>query len=217
MIPLYDDVRTQRFPFFTAVLIALCAAMFAGWQMQVGLRASVLAGGLSPAELQTPDPSRGIAHLFTYMFLHGGWMHLLGNMWFLWVFGRRVEEDMGSFRFLIFYLLCGAAAALGHACFSRNAAPLVGASGAISGVLGAYLILHPRARIATLIPMVICIRVTPIPAFLFLLIWIAMQAAAQIFMPASWTAGVAYLTHLGGFFFGLGWMALFRSRPPRKS
>jgi membrane associated rhomboid family serine protease len=219
MIPLYDNVRARRFPFFTAALIALNAAMFAGWQMRVGLRASVFEGGLVPAELTGPFPIDRWLPLFTYMFLHGGWMHLLGNMWFLWIFGVHVEEDMGSGRFLAFYLICGVAAALCHFYFSRRSlVPLVGASGAISGVLGAYLILYPRARIMTLAPLLVFVRIFAVPAWVFLLVWIGLQGFARAMTPAGQAAGVAYLAHLGGFASGLGLIFFFRGeRRPRYS
>ena len=216
MIPLYGDVRPRQIGYFTLAIIALNVWLFAGWQLRVGVHASVLEAGLIPAELAAPDVVPGVRHLFTYMFMHGGWLHLLGNMWFLWIFGRAVEAAIGSGRFLAFYLSCGVAAALCHArCAASSTLPLVGASGAISGVLGAYLVMFSRSRIITLIPIVVFLRVVAVPAWLFLLVWIGLQVLAQSAVESGQPAGVAYLAHIGGFVTGLALIFFYRpSRPP---
>ena len=148
MFPIYSDLTRRTFPALTFGIIALNLLLFAGWQERIGMRASVLSGGLVPAELLRGSHPVGVIHLFTHMFLHAGWMHLLGNMWFLWVFGQHVEDAIGRVRYLLFYLICGVAAAWTHVYFSHlSRLPLVGASGAISGVLGAYLVLFPRSKV----------------------------------------------------------------------
>lgn len=211
MFPLYDNIRGQRFPFVTVLLIGLNVWTFVVWQMHDGVRLTALAGGLIPRALTDPEAQGAWRRLGSYMFLHAGWLHLLGNMWFLWIFGRRVEEAVGGVAYLGFYLVCGALAGLCHAYFaSRSLVPLVGASGAISGVLGAYLILFPRARIMTLTPIVIFIRILAVPASIFLLIWIALQVVAEALTPARQTTGVAYFAHLGGFLSGLVLIFLVR-------
>lgn len=211
MFPLYDNIRGRQFPFFTILLIALNIWTFVVWQLHDGIRLTALAGGLIPRALTDPDVHGAWLRLGSYMFLHGGWLHLLGNMWFLWIFGRRVEEAIGSGAFLGFYLVSGILAGLCHAYFaSRSLTPLVGASGAISGVLGAYLVLFPRARIMTLVPIVIFIRVIAVPAVIFLLIWIGLQVVSQALTPARQVTGVAYFAHIGGFLSGLLLMPLVR-------
>ena len=137
--------------------------------------------------------------IWTSMFLHGGWMHLIGNMWFLWVFGDNVEETMGSIRYLLFYFLVGTVGALAQ-CYSmpNSTDPMIGASGAIAGVLGGYLMLYPRARIATLVMIPFLWPVVPVPAWIFLSGWFV----AQFALPSG--SGVAWMAHVGGFLAGLG-------------
>ncbi|MBV9128290.1 MAG: rhomboid family intramembrane serine protease [Verrucomicrobia bacterium] len=226
MIPLYDIVPARRFPFVTTLLVALSAGTFIGWQRRVGLNFSSAELGLIPAQLNGAAgvTSAGVEHLFTYQFLHGGWMHLLGNLWFLWVFGRSVEHRLGSARFLVFYLLCGVAAGLAQVSGSSPGlpVPIIGASGAISGVLGGYLMLYPRVRIVTLVPMVIVARVLAVPAWVFLLIWIGLQVFEEYVSLHSATAAhslasnVAYLAHIGGFLAGLISVALFQPAQPAR-
>ena len=199
MLPVTDDNPTRRFPIVTLLLVLANMAVFFAWQMQVGMQRSVELGGLVPTELR-PVSLPGLQHLFTSMFMHGGFLHLLGNMWFLCVFGDNVEDEIGRFRFVMFYLLSGIAAAATHVAFnSQSKVPLVGASGAISGVLGAYLVLHPRSRLSLLLR----IRFVRMPAWSYLLIWIGLQVFAQA--QASETSGtrVAYLAHIGGFVAGI--------------
>jgi membrane associated rhomboid family serine protease len=147
------------------------------------------------------------------MFLHGGWFHIIGNMLYLWIFGDNVEERMGSIRFLLFYLFCGIVATFAqiYANFTSSI-PILGASGAIAGVLAAYLRLFPKARIAVLVPIFYFLRVVILPAWLVLGLWILLQFAQVQVAPAKETGGVAYFAHIGGFLAGLLLMPLFVRR-----
>ena len=203
MLPLYDDRQPGRFPFATVLIIAVNAAVFSLWQLHIGLEESVNTGGLVPVLFLNSHLVPGLAHMVSSMFLHGGWMHLLGNMWFLFVFGKGVEEAAGPVRFLLFYLICGIAADYVYIYFSpASEIPLVGASGAISGVLGGYLVLRPKASITTLAPYFYSIR---LPAWFFLIIWFGMQVLWQAAAVSRHHGGgdVAYAAHTGGFVAGL--------------
>jgi membrane associated rhomboid family serine protease len=139
------------------------------------------------------------------MFLHGSWGHLLGNMWFLFIFGKNVEDWLGHRRYILFYLLCGIGATLVYVIFSPfSKIPLVGASGAIAGVLGAYFMLYPRSRVLCLIPVFMFIRITTVPAFLFLGLWVMWQFFYQVTI--GHLSNVAFLAHIGGFFIGVVWI-----------
>jgi membrane associated rhomboid family serine protease len=213
MLPLYDDQPIKRFPFVTIFLIALNVLVFTGWQLNVGMDKSVALGGLVPATLLHAPTPEHCERIVTAMFLHGGWLHLVGNMWFLWIFGNNIEDATGSLRFLLFYLLCGIAAAMAHIFFAPHShTPMIGASGAISGVLGAYLVLHPRAAITTLVPLFIFIRIMEIPAWFFLLFWIGLQILSQAASPHTGGGGVAYLAHIGGFFAGVPLIFFFKKQ-----
>jgi membrane associated rhomboid family serine protease len=209
LLPLKDDNPLKRIPYqyVTVALIAICAAVFL-WQLSLGEtggRKAVLGLGAIPSVLfgertlpaelfMIPAPLT----LVTSMFMHGGWMHLIGNMLFLWVLGDNVEDAMGHGRFIIFYFLCGIAAALTHAGLDpASTTPMIGASGAISGVIGAYLILHPKAQILTL-----AFRFfIHIPAYIMLGIWIALQVF-NVSMASSDGGGVAWWAHIGGLIAG---------------
>ena len=211
MIPLHDDNPTKRFPVVVVVIIAINVAVYFLWQMRVGMEESVALGAFVPADFMTGSQPAPWRDLFTSMFMHGGFMHLLGNMWFLWIFGDNVENECGPFSFLIFYLLCGAAATFAHAWSDpHSTVPLVGASGAISGVLGAYLVEHPRVRVRTLIPLGIFSRIVDLPAFAFLFIWIGLQIVSQVMASSRTGGGVAYLAHIGGFVIGAGLIFVVR-------
>jgi membrane associated rhomboid family serine protease len=209
VIPLKDDIRTVRFPIVTVALIAANALAFL-WQLQVGLEVSVLRGGAIPFELFTgedvfpPDLVPPPWTILTSMFLHGGWIHIGFNMLTLWIFGNNVEDALGRIRFVVFYLACGVAAAVAQTLASAMAGdvltPMVGASGAIAGVLAAYLALFPRNRILTLVPPFWFLHV---PAGLFIVFWFGMQVLSAVFG----TAGtVAVFAHIGGFV--AGWVLL---------
>jgi len=218
MIPLSDDQPIRTLPIATLLLISINAYVFIGWQLQVGVAQSVALAGFIPSEF-TRGTSGAMTDMITSMFMHGGWLHLIGNMWFLWVFGRSVENACGFFRFLAFYLLSGAAATWAYAWFSPDTTiPLVGASGAISGVLGAYFLRNPRARILTLIPFGIFTRIITVPAWFFLLFWIGLQVFWQLVESSAQghkTGGVAYLAHIGGFIAGMGLIFFFERPNPR--
>ncbi len=150
--------------------------------------------------------------LFTSMFMHGGWMHLIGNLWFLWIFGNNVEDSMGHLRFVVFYLLTGLAAAMAHIWTDPSSTvPMVGASGAISGVMGAYVVLYPRARIDTLFWFLFFIRVVPLPAWVMLGYWMLIQFAGSAATAVGGGGGVAYGAHIGGFVAGVVLIFVFRN------
>jgi membrane associated rhomboid family serine protease len=150
------------------------------------------------------DPGPQPLHLITSMFLHGSWMHLLGNMWFLWLFGNNVEDSMGRLRFVLFYLICGLAAALGQVLTSPNSAvPMVGASGAISGVMGGYLVLYPRVRVFTLVTLGFFFTSVALPAWVMLGYWFLIQFVSGLVSFGGEKGGVAFWAHIGGFVAGL--------------
>jgi membrane associated rhomboid family serine protease len=199
MLPISDENPTRRFPIITVLLIVANVAVFFAWQMRTGLPRSVALAGLVPTELY-PISLPGVEHLFTSMFMHGGIAHLLGNLWFLWIFGDNVEDEIGRIKFVILYLLSGIAGAATHvALHSQSKLPLVGASGAISGVLGAYLVLHPKARVK----MFAGLWLFQLPAWIYLLLWIGLQVLALA--QAGDIAGlqIAYWAHIGGFLSGI--------------
>jgi membrane associated rhomboid family serine protease len=239
MIPISDDNPTINTPWMTWLILAATAAT---WLLLQGaglndrqLAASICNLGMVPAELLHTKPlgfavpiGSGLACSvdgdvinwltpITSMFLHGSWGHIIGNSVFFWVFGNNIEDSMGPFRFLAFYLLCGLIAAASHVALSANSAiPTVGASGAISGILGAYLVLYPRARVNYLIFLFIFIRVVSIPAWAALLGWFAWQVISALPelspMRPEVSGGVAVWAHIGGFVAGALLIKLFESR-----
>ncbi len=213
MIPLADDNPVHRFPLVTVLLITANLAVYFLWQTRIGLEQSVALAAFVPAEFQRGAPGAWSA-LFTSLFMHGGLMHLIGNLWFLWIFGDNIENECGRLRFVQFYLLCGVIATLAHTWQDpRSAVPLVGASGAISGVLGAYLVEHPRAPIRTLIPLGLFTRIIDVPAFVFLFLWMGMQVFSQAMIAGrTGGGGVAYLAHIAGFAAGAALIFVFRQR-----
>ncbi len=221
MIPLHDDNPTRRFPYLTIAFIVACVLIYF-WQVSLGregYQAAVYSLGVIPAvllgQVSLPPELALVAPpvtLVTSMFLHGGFMHLAGNMLYLWIFGNNVEDVMGHGRFLVFYLLCGLAAALGQ--ILQNPAsqiPMIGASGAISGILGAYLLLYPHARVLVLIPLGFFSQLVRIPAGIVLVIWFAFQILSSA-MSSSEGAGVAWFAHIGGFIAGMALVPLFKQR-----
>ncbi|MEW5938681.1 MAG: rhomboid family intramembrane serine protease, partial [Chloroflexota bacterium] len=177
MIPLYDTLRTRRFPLVNWAIIAVNALAFLH-ELQLGpsaLTGFVNTWGLVPARLFA-DPSSAWVTIFTSMFLHGGWLHIISNMWALVIFGDNVEDRMGKSGYLLFYLLSGTAAALLESyVLPSSQTPMIGASGAIAGVLGAYLVLFPGASVASLVPIFFIFTIIEIPAILFLLFWFVSQ------------------------------------------
>jgi membrane associated rhomboid family serine protease len=212
MIPLKDDSPSALKPFVTISLIVTCTGVFL-WQRSLDApagRQAVAALGAIPAVLLTearlPADLQWIprfASPLTSMFLHGGWMHLLGNMLFLWIYGDNVEDAMGHGRYLAFYLLCGIAAIFVQALSNpQSPYPIIGASGAISGVLGAYLLLFPRARVLTLVLLPFFFTTLRMPAMLLLLLWFAVQLISDLAVPDG-GASVAFRAHIGGFLTGM--------------
>ena len=230
MFPLHDDNPTEIFPVVTLALIGLSVGAWAylqgggfnpealDWSVcGLGAIPAEITGGLgdSPGRLPVRGPCAlgGLTWeaLATSIFLHGSWAHLLGNMWFLWIFGNNVEDSMGHLRFLVFYLLTGVIAALGYVAVDpTSTVPLVGASGAISAIMGAYLVLYPRARVATLFVFVIVFKVIRLPAFVMLGMWFAYQLLASLVTPAGAGGGVAFAAHVAGFLAGVSLILAFQ-------
>ena len=219
MIPLRDDNPAQRAPVVTRLLIVANVVVFVfelsmgdalpeflrDWGVVPGRLFAALTGETSlPLELST---------VFTSLFLHGGWLHLIGNMWYLWIFGDNVEDRMGSWRFLFFYFAAGFVADLIHSAFMPGSPiPTVGASGAIAGVLGAYAMAFPRARVLTLIPIFFFFQVVAIPALVLLGIWFVLQFISGTLSLGAGSGGVAWWAHIAGFAFGFIVMGLMTRR-----
>ena len=224
MIPLRDDNPSFRPQIMTVSFIVVCVLVWL-WQLSFGAQGGqriVYALGVVPASLlgqqQLPPELSLVAPwmtMFTSMFMHGGWMHLIGNMLYLWVFGDNVEDAMGHGRFVAFYLLCGVAAVLAQALPDPSSTiPMVGASGAISGVLGAYLLLYPHARVLVAIPLGFYLHTMRIPAGLVLLLWFGLQLLSSA-MAQPGQGGVAFRAHIGGFIAGMILIAIFKQRRVR--
>lgn len=207
MIPIRDENPTRRPPLVTVLLIAINAAVFLlevvqspSAQTQFVYTWGAIPSQLTRDLLQLPAPPAHWLTLISSMFLHGGLGHLGGNMLYLWIFGNNIEDYLGHFRFLLFYLLCGLLAALTHAATDPSSAvPMIGASGAISGVLGGYLLLHPRANVVVLVFFVFFIRTIRVPAALVLGLWFLMQLTGIL----GGSDGIAIFAHIGGFLAGL--------------
>jgi len=202
MIPLRDTQPSSSRPLVTLVLIAINVTVFF-YQLSLNsweLNDFISRYAVVPDRFQYPD-------LVTSMFLHGGWLHLIGNMWFLWIFGDNIEDILGHTKYLMFYLLCGIAAAMVHAYLNTySRVPTVGASGAIAGVMGAYLVKFPHSRILTLVPIFIFITTLEIPALFMLLYWFAIQIFSGIGSVGESQVsrgGVAWFAHVGGFVAGI--------------
>jgi len=223
MIPLHDDNPTATPPLLTVVLISTCVLAFF-WQLSLGPQQArmIYALGVIPAvlfgHLQLPEAIALVtpsATVFSSMFLHGGWMHLIGNMLYLWVFGNNVEDAMGHARFIMFYLLCGIAAVFAQALPDpQSQIPMIGASGAISGVLGAYLLLYPHARVLVAIPFGFYLHTMRIKAGWVLGFWFVMQLLSSA-VNAGQQGGVAFGAHIGGFVAGMLLLPLFKRRNVR--
>ncbi len=212
MIPLKDDLPTERVPIVTIALVAANAAAWI-WQLRVGLDLSVQRGGAIPFEILTlrdvewravvPPPFT----ILTSMFLHGGWLHLGFNMLTLWIFGNNVEDALGHVRYAGFYLLSGVAAAVAQTLASAATGdvlvPMVGASGAIAGVLAAYLVIFPYTRVLTAVVIVIFVRFIYLPARFFILGWFGLQIVSVLFGGTP-GGGIAFFAHIGGFV--AGWL-----------
>ena len=215
MIPLRDVIPSRTTPYVTIALIALNALVFV-YQFSLGpaVEEFVLYFGLIPAAFSW-------VAVLTSMFVHGGLLHFGGNMLYLWIFGDNVEDRMGHGRFLVFYLLCGVAAALAQTiAVPDSVVPMVGASGAIAGVMGAYFVLYPRSRIVTLVPIFLFIQIIEVPAIFFLGFWFLLQLVSGVGSMATATGGepaggIAFWAHAAGFMAGLSGVLVFR-RPERQ-
>lgn len=211
MIPLRDNIRPRIIPFITVALVAANIGIFVSELMltPIELKALVQQYGLIPANLgkALAKPSFNPLDyfpLFSSLFLHGGWLHLIGNVWFLWLFGYSVEYCLGHSRFLLFYLGCGLIASLTQFAFDPSSpVPVIGASGAVSGILGAYAICFPRAKIQTLVPIFFLFTIIEIPAVLFLAIWFFYQVQSGAASLAMGGTGIAWWAHIGGFVSGV--------------
>jgi len=206
MIPLYDTLHSRRFPIVNWLLIALNVLVFL---YEISLSPSSLdrltrTRGLVPTQLMAHPDTMWVT-IFTAMFLHGGWFHILSNMWVLFIFGDNVEDRLGGGRYLVFYLLSGVAAGLFESFILKGSSvPMIGASGAIAGVLGAYLVLYPRARVASLVPILFIFTIIEIPAVIFLLFWFVSQLfSGWLTLQGSTGSGIAWWAHVGGFLFGM--------------
>ncbi|MBU74817.1 MAG: rhomboid family intramembrane serine protease [Rhodospirillaceae bacterium] len=220
--PLFDDNPSSRTPYISWLIIALCVLVFV-WQQSLGPQGEQYAFytyGFVPAHVSgaVPLPAQLVvlpawATAISSMFLHGGLMHIGGNMLYLWIFGDNIEDSMGPLKFIIFYILCGmAAAAAQFAIDPASRIPMVGASGGIAGILGAYLILHPKAAIRTLLVILVFIRFINLPAWLVLGVWIGGQFVAVPNALANDGGGVAYFAHIGGFIAGMILVPFFKHR-----
>jgi membrane associated rhomboid family serine protease len=221
LIPLRDDNPSTHPPVVAISFIVLCVLVFL-WQFSLGaeggqravyalgvIPAVLLGQGQLPPELAIVPP---VATVLTSMFMHGGWMHLIGNMLYLWIFGDNVEDSMGHARFAVFYILCGVAAALAQAIPEPGSTiPMVGASGAISGVLGAYLLLYPHARVLVVVPLGFIMHTVRLPAGIVLVLWFGMQLLSNMLAQPG-QGGVAFRAHIGGFVAGMLLIPLFKRR-----
>lgn len=223
MIPLFDDIPSRRIPWVNYTLILLNVLVFV-WEVSLGpaLEPTIRQIGLVPVRFWHETGMARWLPVFTSMFLHGGTFHLFSNMLALWIFGDNVEDRMGHLRYLIFYLLCGVAAALAHVYLNPTSPiPTVGASGAISGVLAAYFVMFPTASVYTLIPLFFFwVEVVRIPAVIYLGIWFFSQLFNGLFALSVNTlqasGGVAWWAHVGGFVAGLVLVWFFRRPPERR-
>lgn len=212
MFPLKDNVPSRRAPLVNISIIIINVFVFI-YELSLGphLEEFIFYYGFTPAvygylaEVHPENLPLRIYPLFTSMFLHGGWIHLISNMWSLWIFGDNVEDRMGHFRYVIFYLSCGLIAAIAQFWVAPHARiPMIGASGAIAGVMGAYFFLFPHARVLTLVPIFFFLQLVEIPAFFFLAFWFIMQffSGSLAISSQATTGGVAWFAHIGGFLGG---------------
>jgi membrane associated rhomboid family serine protease len=229
VIPLYDDLPTRRFPWMTVTLIVANVLVFVYELALSGagvgrLDAFYFRAGFVPYEVShlvdvpPPDVVPPPFTILTSMFVHEGWLHIAGNMLFLWIFGNNVEDAMGRVRYLGFYVLCGVGAALAQtAIMPDSSVPNIGASGAIAGVLGAYIMLYPRARVLTLVPVFLFFfPIVMLPAWVVIGAWFVLQLFEGVLsLGAAAGGGIAFFAHVGGFVAGVLLVSLFVRRRPR--
>lgn len=220
MIPIRDTIESKRYPIANNIIIAANVLSYL-IQLAQGDRINqfIITYGLVPARYSVPEIASYFTFgqqafpFFSYMFVHGGFWHILGNMWSLYIFGDNVEDRLGPVRYLVFYLLCGFSSGLSHLFLNwHSQIPTIGASGAIAGVMGAYFLLYPRARILTLIPIFFIPYFMELPAFFFLAVWFIFQFISAAGSPAH-GGGVAWWAHIGGFVFGIIFLKLFLRVP----
>jgi len=215
MIPLRDNIPHRRKPIVTVLILIVNIVVFL-YEISLGQRLEefIYLYGFIPHSLFLPISFLSkIKPLFTSMFLHASWAHLVGNMLFLWIFADNVEDRLGHFNFLIFYVLCGFGASLSHLIMSSHSRiPAVGASGAIAGVLGAYLVMFPSAKVLTLIPLFIFWQIVEVPAFIFLGVWFIYQFLLGVSSIGGTQAGIAFWAHIGGFIAGIVLLRVFIRR-----
>jgi rhomboid family protein len=212
MIPLKDDIHSQKRPFITIILIALNVVVFI-YQLSLGreMNSFIFQFGMIPRDIVA---GHNLYTLFSAMFVHGGFLHIIGNMLFLWIFGDNVEDAFGHFGYLLMYLVSGLAGSGIQILTAINSKiPTIGASGAISGVLGAYFILYPRAKVLALVPIFFFIRIMNLPAYIFLGFWFLLQL---LYGSAGGGSGVAFFAHVGGFVAGVLMAFLVRNRIRRR-
>jgi membrane associated rhomboid family serine protease len=216
MIPIRDAIRSKNFPAVNFIIIGLNIIVFL-WQLLQGpdFKEAFYLYGMVPLRYHDPELSAHFTRFQQYlpfltsMFLHGGFLHIIMNMWFLYIFGDNIEDRLGHIRYLVFYLFCGVAAGLVQLFTNWNSnIPTIGASGAISGVMGAYLLLYPRSKILTLIPIFFFFQFVEIPAFIFLGFWLFLQLFSASLTPRN-VGGVAFWAHIGGFVAGLLFIKIF--------
>jgi membrane associated rhomboid family serine protease len=220
MIPIRDTIPTKNYPVVNNTIIGINVVIFLLQGLQgPELDRFIYIYGLVPARYTIPQiasyfsPGQQLFSIVSFMFLHGGFFHLLGNMWTLYIFGDNIEDRLGHFRYIVFYLLCGVASGLSHLLLNLNSnIPTIGASGAIAGIMGAYFILHPKSKILTLIPIIFIPWFVEIPAYFFLGLWFVLQ-----FLQAAGSygdvGGIAWWAHIGGFIFGIIFLKLFFLMP----
>ena len=223
MIPFRDNVPSRTFPWVTVLLIVANTTAFV-YELMLGhgLDRFLLTYGVIPMKITRSIPAQPLSILdrtlpfLSAMFLHGGWFHLIGNMWYLWIFGDKVEDRLGHVRFFFFYLACGVAASMIHiGANPESSLPCIGASGAIAGVLGAYMITYPFAGVKTLVPLIFIWQVIELPALLVLGAWFAIQlmnGVGAIGFSSATNEGVAWWAHIGGFVVGLAFFLMIRPR-----
>jgi membrane associated rhomboid family serine protease len=231
MIPLRDDTPRFSTPYATYFIIALNTLVFLfelsiGAQSHRALNGLMFQFGVVPRHFELAlrgyssySLPGSLLTILTSMFLHGGWLHIIFNMWFLWIFGDNIEDYLGHFSYLVFYFLSGFAASLTHIVFNPSSnVPSVGASGAIAGVMGAYLVLYPRARVLTLVPLIVFFTFWWLPAWIFLGYWFLLQflsGTATSIAETSQSGGVAFWAHVGGFVAGIVLIKILPERPRR--
>jgi len=215
MFPLYDTARSRTFPLVNLTLIIANVLAYL-YELQMGpnaLQDFIFTWGLIPARFAN-DPTNTWNTIYSSMFLHGGWFHIINNMWVLFIFGDNVEARMGKIKYLIFYLLSGTAAGLLQTYILPDSqVPMIGASGAIAGVLGSYLVLFPRSRVASLVPIFFIFTIIEIPAFIYLIFWFVSQLySGWLTIQGGAGSGIAWWAHIGGFAFGLVMSFFFANR-----